>query len=214
VEFRTYFRHLPYAIRYFAFGVAKAMTIEWLRSGSENGRTLSAMAIQVPFEKWVKGDWREIACLRGSAEEMERRLGASFREGFDSYWGPFREAGFQTPNGRKFGLTHYLKVPERLKAPKGPVLMVTCLYDDKFAGDLEDVLESLDMDLSDVAILNSSLAINPEVRLVPHALWRQDDNGVRALVEVCPCRASASKQMRAFEASGHKQTYWIERQAG
>ena len=121
--------------------------------------------------------------------------------------GPFRAGGFQTPSGRRFGLTHYLK------APGVPTLVVTCLHDDQFSSDLDDVLESLDMDLSDLAIFGSSLAISPEARLVPHALWRQDDNGVRALVEVFPCRASARKQMRAFEASGHKQTYWIERHA-
>lgn len=131
-------------------------------------------------------------------------MNAQFTDNVEDQWGPFRAAGFQTPSGRRFGLTQYLK------APRGPALEITCLHDDRFASDL-DMLESLDMDLSDVLSRDSSLAISPQVRLVAHVLWRQDDSGVRALVEIYPCRASASKRMRAFEAAGHKQTYWIER---
>jgi len=132
-------------------------------------------------------------------------LDAHFIEDIEDGLGPFRTAGFQVPNGRRFGLTQYLK------APAGPALEITCLHDECFSTDLDDVLESLDMDLSDIHSCSSGLAISPEARLVPHALWRQDDNGVQTLVEVFPCRASASKRMRAFEAAGHKQTYWIER---
>ena len=162
-------------------------------------------AVQVPAESWVRGDYLLIACLRYSAAEMERRVNARFVDDIEDAWGPFRAAGFQAPNGRRFGLTQYLK------APGEPFVEVTCLHDDRFASDLDDVLESLDMDLSDVVKNGAKLAISSEVQLIPHTLWRQDDSGVRTLVEVYPCRASASKQMRAFEARGHKQTYWIER---
>ena len=68
----------------------------------------------------------------------------------------------------------------------------------------------MDMDLSDIAIFNGKPGMDPETKFTPHTLLRQDDNGVRSLVEVFPCRASASKRMRDMEAAGHKQTYWIE----
>jgi hypothetical protein len=161
-------------------------------------------AIQVPPERWVKGDYRWIGNLRYSADEMARRLNARFMEDIEDGLGPFRAAGFQAPNGRRFHLTQYLL------APGGPALIIECLHDEHFSTDLDDVLESLDMDLSDIAIYGSGLAISPEAWLIRHALWRQDDNGFQTLVEVFPCRASASKRMRAFEATGHKQTYWIE----
>ena len=162
-------------------------------------------AVQVPPEHWVRGDYQPIAYLRWSAADIERRMNVSFMEDVEDQWGPFRAAGFQMPSGRRFGLTQYVKTPGE------PCLEVTCLHDNVFPSDLDDVLESLDMDLSDLARRETGLAINPKVRLAPHALWRQDESGVRALVEVFPCRASASKRMRAFEAMSHKQTYWIER---
>jgi hypothetical protein len=162
-------------------------------------------AVQVPPDHWVRGDYQPIAHLRCSAADIETRMGAKFIEGIEDQWGPFRAAGFQMPGGRRFGLTQYLRAPWELS------LEVTCLHDDNFPSDLEDVLESLDMDLSDIARRDTGLAISPEAKLMPHALCRQDDNGIRNLLEVFPCRANASKRMRQFEASAHKQTYWIER---
>lgn len=47
--------------------------------------------------------------------------------------------------------------------------------------------------------------------LMPHELWRQDDNGHRFLIENFPCKADAIKAMKDFEGRGHKQTYWIEK---
>ncbi len=161
-------------------------------------------AVQVPLERWVRGDYQSIAWLRYSSADIERRTNVRFMDGVDDQRGPFRAAGFQMPGGRRFGLTQYHKPPGE------PALEVTCLHDEHFASDLDGILESLDMDLSDLVKRETGLAISPEVRLVPHSVWRQDDSGVRALVEVCPCRASASKRMRAFEATGHKQAYWIE----
>lgn len=166
--------------------------------------TLRITAVQILPERWIRGDYRPIACLAYTSEEMARRLNAQFLEDVEDGLGPFRAAGFQTPNGRRFGLSEYLR------SPVGPGIEITCLYDKHFATDLDDVLESLDMDLSDLLRFETGLMISSEVQLVPHGLWRQDDNGVRSLVAVFPCRASASKRMRSFEATGHKQTYWIE----
>ena len=42
------------------------------------------------------------------------------------------------------------------------------------------------------------------------ALWRLDDNGNRFVVAVFANRDEAEAAARAFEAHGHKQTYWVE----
>ena len=42
------------------------------------------------------------------------------------------------------------------------------------------------------------------------ALWRLDDNGNRFVVAVFANRDEAETTARAFEAHGHKQTYWVE----
>lgn len=41
-------------------------------------------------------------------------------------------------------------------------------------------------------------------------LWRLDDNDNRFLVAVFARREEAEAAARAFEAHGHKQTYWVE----
>lgn len=45
-------------------------------------------------------------------------------------------------------------------------------------------------------------------------LWRQDDNGNRFLVARFAVEAEAAAEQARFEALGHKQTYWVEREAG
>jgi hypothetical protein len=42
------------------------------------------------------------------------------------------------------------------------------------------------------------------------ALWRLDDNGNRFVVAVFAHREEAEAAAYAFEAHGHKQTYWVE----
>ncbi len=42
------------------------------------------------------------------------------------------------------------------------------------------------------------------------ALWRLDDNGNRFVVAVFANRDEAEATARAFEAHGHKQSYWVE----
>ncbi|WP_281050090.1 hypothetical protein [Thauera sp. GDN1] len=46
------------------------------------------------------------------------------------------------------------------------------------------------------------------------ALWRLDDNGNRFVVAVFANRDEAEATARAFEAHGHKQTYWVEKTEG
>jgi len=136
--------------------------------------------------------------------ELETRTGVRFLQEEDDGFAPALVAGIQAPNGRRFVLKQYMT-----NRP-GPVVEVACLYDEDFVTDFDDVLESLDMDLADVFTLDSGLAIDERVKLVPHSVWRGDDNGSRILVKNFPCRAAATKCMRNLEDFAHKQTYWIE----
>ena len=52
--------------------------------------------------------------------------------------------------------------------------------------------------------------VRPVEPIAGWALWRLDDNGNRFLVAVFACRDEAESAVRAFEAHGHKQAYWVE----
>ncbi len=41
-------------------------------------------------------------------------------------------------------------------------------------------------------------------------LWRQDDNGIRALIACFEEQEQAREALARFESRHHKQTYWIE----
>ncbi|MCA9719512.1 MAG: hypothetical protein H6713_38340 [Myxococcales bacterium] len=73
---------------------------------------------------------------------------------------------------------------------------------------LSAALEALLLDVDDL------VATHPEVtraRLPTWTLWRQDDNGNRFRMRRYRCRALAEREAEAYEARGHKQTYWVER---
>ena len=149
-------------------------------SSFTESRNLRITAKPVSPERWVRGSYAPIACLGCSAADMEKRLDVQFIDDVEPGLGPCRVMGFELPGGRRFSLCQYTKAELR------PLLEVSCLRDEHFASDLEDVLESLDMDFSDIAHDKSGYCIVPEIRLIPHALWRQDDNGVRTLMSVNP----------------------------
>lgn len=51
---------------------------------------------------------------------------------------------------------------------------------------------------------------DPDTEPTRWALWRLDDNDNRFVVGVFARREEAEAAARAFEAHGHKQTYWVE----
>ncbi len=51
---------------------------------------------------------------------------------------------------------------------------------------------------------------DPDTEPTRWALWRLDDNDNRFVVAVFARREEAEAAARAFEAHGHKQTYWVE----
>ena len=72
---------------------------------------------------------------------------------------------------------------------------------------LEDLFDTLAIDLDDL--------VQPPARPFQQwDLWRQDDNGVRALVVSFTGRAKAEAALEQFEALGHKQAYWLEPATG
>lgn len=72
----------------------------------------------------------------------------------------------------------------------------------------EQVLELLDLDSDWLSW------INPELALVPHEIWRQDDNGQAFIIRTARCRADAARMVRRLESSPHKQMYWIRPAVG
>lgn len=78
------------------------------------------------------------------------------------------------------------------------------VYADKFLdpekfNELLEVLEITSETLKDM---------EPSIRLKKYELWRQDDNGNQAMIEVLPCRADANAKVKMYTDRGHKQMYW------
>ena len=49
---------------------------------------------------------------------------------------------------------------------------------------------------------------------VKWTLWRQDDNGSSAVIDLFDSRVAAEEKLRELEERGHKQHYWIEEDEG
>lgn len=69
---------------------------------------------------------------------------------------------------------------------------------------LNDLLEQLGFTTKDLE------QISDAVKFKPYELWRQDDNGNQALIEVLPCRADANAKVKMYTDRGHKQMYWCK----
>ena len=108
-------------------------------------------------------------------------------------------ASFITNKGTQFYLQEYPTI-------EIVCTHIGCLNNPETAGeDLEEVLEVLQLDSTVIDYLYD------EGQLIPHALWRQGDNGHKFLIESFPCKIDAVKAMKDFEKLHHKQTYWIEK---
>lgn len=68
---------------------------------------------------------------------------------------------------------------------------------------LHDLFDTLVVDVDD-------LVRPPALPFKRWQLWRQDDNGVRALVASFTGFTKAEAALARFEALGHKQSYWLE----
>jgi hypothetical protein len=160
---------------------------------------------QIDWESWAPGDYREIAILRLSPDELAQKCGLVFKEGFEDGLGQTKEAGFLTSRGRQFALIHYLWAP----APYHKMTYVISLWEkDSLNDNLEDILELLNLGIEDLA------EVEPTISLQKYEVWRQVDHGNRFLVEIAASRADAKIILRKYELIPHKQTYWLERHKG
>jgi hypothetical protein len=121
----------------------------------------------------------------------------------DEGLGPAKSASFVTADGEQF----HVEVHEGMPPPSGATLYLLEPLEEA-EGRLNRVLSALDLTTSDV------VWISPRIQLIPHDLWRQDDNGHRFFVEHFACRADAEHAQRGFERKGHKQTYFVLPAAG
>jgi hypothetical protein len=160
---------------------------------------------QIDAESWVRGNYREIAILRFSSDELAEKHGIVFNEDFEDGLGQTKVAGFRTSKGKQFSLVHYLcaSVPYRY------MINVVSLFDpNSMTDDLEDILELLNLGIEDL------VWIEPSISLPKYEVWRQDDNGSRFLIEIAASRVDAKQTVRKYELIPHKQTYWLERHKG
>jgi hypothetical protein len=56
--------------------------------------------------------------------------------------------------------------------------------------------------------------VDPPPQIERWKLLRQDDNGDRFVVKKGLTKQEAERLVAEFEALGHKQTYWAERESG
>jgi len=160
---------------------------------------------QIDLESWEPGNYREIAILRYSSDELDEKHGVVFNEDFEDGLGQIKVAGFRTSKDKQFSLVHYLWAP----APYNHMTYVISLWEaDSLTGDLEDILEVLNCGIEDLAW------IEPTISFQKYEVWRQDDHGNRFLVEIAASRADAKIILRKYELIPHKQTYWLERHKG
>ena len=160
---------------------------------------------QIDFESWIPGNYRDVAILRLSSDELAEKHGIVFNEDFEDGLGQTKVAGFRTSKGKQFSLVHYLCAP----APYHQMTNVLRLFDmESLTDDLEDILEVLNLGIEDLAW------IEPTISFQKYEVWRQDNHGNRFLVAIAASRAEAKTIRRKYELIPHKQTYWIERHKG
>lgn len=94
--------------------------------------------------EWVKGDYRVVAAIRYSADELADRYNVTFIGGEEEGLGPFKEAGFITLTGTQFALISYLW-------GRPQTTYILSLFDPApLAKILEEILEALDMSAADL----------------------------------------------------------------
>lgn len=154
---------------------------------------------QIKTEEWIKGDYREFAEINVKTSYLAEKYEILFETYFEPGMGNTNVAGFITDNGTRFFLVEYLDARE-------VVTEIGCLNNpETIAKDLDEILEVLELSTSNIIYLFDN------IKLIPHELWRQDDNGHKFLIKTFPCKADAVKAMKEFERRLHKQTYWIEK---
>ncbi len=155
---------------------------------------------QIKIDEWVKGDYRGFAEMNVKTSAIEEKFDVIFENSFVEGLGETKLGFFVTHQEMQFSLEEFLPKTER------SFIQILILNDEKtLADNFNEVLEVLELTSKDLAWFDD------RIKLQPHELWRQDDNGHKFLIETFLCKADAVKAMKEFEAHLHKQTYWIEK---
>jgi hypothetical protein len=155
---------------------------------------------QIYSDEWVKDDYRQFAELNIKTSKIEERFKVIFEDSFEDGLGKTKLAGFITNFGTQFFLEEFLPNTDR------SFIQIGILNDVKIMSlHLDEILEVLEITSKHLTCFDE------KIKLQPHELWRQDDNGHKFLIETFVCKADAVKAMKEFEAPLHKQTYWVEK---
>jgi hypothetical protein len=155
---------------------------------------------QIDLTEWVKDDYRPFAELKVRTSIIANKFGVVFEDSYEDGLGKTKLAGFITNVGTQFFLEEFLSNTDR------SFIQIGILNEEQTMSlHLDEILEVLEITSKHLTCFDE------KIKLQPHELWRQDDNGHKFLIETFLCRADAVKAMKEFEARLHKQTYWIEK---
>lgn len=155
---------------------------------------------QITDKEWVKGDYREFVHINIETSYLAEKYKISFEDCFADGLGEAKFAFLITENGTQF------YVQENLLDMIPIQTYIGCLNNpETIAEHIDEILEVLELSSEVIEFIYG------DVKLNPHELWRQDDNGHKFLVEKFACKADAAKVMKTFENRHHKQTYWIKK---
>jgi len=161
----------------------------------------------IPVDEW-KSETRSrrswgVAMLSLTAQQIEASTGIPFVKDLEPGLGMFWFATAATAT-RAWLFAESIDGPSDVRGKTSVSTREIIGGENDLAGAIEELLEEMNLRTSDLAW------IHPDLKLTPHALWRQDDHGHRYLVETFPSRADARFALREFESHHHKQFYWIE----
>ncbi|MDC0723215.1 hypothetical protein [Nannocystis bainbridge] len=152
----------------------------------------------------ITGPFREVAGLKDPLRKFAARLDLETERHVLDGLGWFEFLQFASPGtGRVFILQRPLDHPD---FDNFPTLVRASATDDAFET-LRDLFETLGIDLTDVAALADEFAA---LDLPTRTLWRQDDNGNRAVVATFTGARKADAALQHYTALMHKQMYWLE----
>jgi hypothetical protein len=139
-----------------------------------------------------------IAWVKGTPADLARGLGVTTVRYWVDGLGWHESFSFASPyTGRCF-------IGEAPMVPVAALHVVDIIaYAPADIALLHDLFDTLGIDIDD-------LFQPPDLSFKRWSLWRQDDNGVRALVASYTGRVKAETALSRFEALGHKQSYWLE----
>ncbi|MFZ6184673.1 hypothetical protein [Nannocystis pusilla] len=146
----------------------------------------------------------EVAGLKAPLRHFATRLDLETERHVLDGLGWFEFLRFASPGtGRAFDLQRPL---ERRDSDNLPTLVRASIADDP-QETLRDLFETLVIDHDDVAALADNFA---DLKPLRRTLWRQDDNGNRAVVAPFTGVRKAEAALQQYSALMHKQLYWLE----